>query len=197
MEYRDVMLKRRSTYVLKPASPVSDDVLIKRLKEALNEAPSAYNGQSPRLVICFGDAHKKVWEITKATLRKTVPADAFPRTEAKLNGFEAAYGTLLLYTDMPTVEGLIKRYPLYAEKEEPWAHQTIGIAVLTLWETLIDLGLAANMQHYNPLIDKEVAKAFGVPDGWRLECQIVFGTEGAKPGPKDYLPIDRRVLIAK
>ena len=42
MEYKDALAKRRSVYALKAVSPVSDEVLIKRIKEVVNEAPSAF-----------------------------------------------------------------------------------------------------------------------------------------------------------
>jgi uncharacterized protein len=197
MEFRDVTLKRRSVYMLKPVSPLSDEALVARLKETLAEAPSAFNGQAPRLVICLGDAHKKVWEIAKAELKKVVPPKAFTRTEAKLTMFGAAYGTLLLYTDKPTTEKLKADYPLYAKAEDEWADHNIGIMILSLWDTLVDLGLSANLQHYNPLIDGALAKEFQVPETWQLKGQIVFGTQGFPPDSKTHLPIDERVWLKK
>lgn len=197
MEFRDVTLRRRSIYMLKNASSVSDEVLISRLQEAMKEAPSAFNGQATRLVICLGDAHRKVWEITKDQLRKIVPPKAFVKTEAKINGFENAYGTLLLYTDKPTTEALKVQYPLYAKAQDEWAEHNIGIMIFYLWTTLVDLGLAANMQHYNPLIDADLAKAFSVPSSWTLKCEIVFGTQGFAPDAKEYKPIEERVFVKR
>lgn len=197
MDYRAVLAKRRSVYSLKPTSPVADDLLINRLEEVLDEAPSAFNAQSPRLVICLGTAHKAVWEITKDALRKIVPPEKFKNTESKLNMFENAYGTLLLYTETKTVDKLKADYPLYANIQDQWADHNIGIVLIDLWDTLVDLGLAANLQHYNPLIDAEVQKKFAVPSSWRLEGEIVFGTEGFAPSDKEKLAIESRVILAK
>jgi uncharacterized protein len=197
MEYRDVTLARRSIYPLQNASPVKDEALIARLKEVLNEAPSAFNAQATRMVVALGPSHKKVWEIAKNVLRKIVPPDKFKATEAKLSMFGAAYGTVLLYEETTTVEELKAKYPLYAKSEDEWADQTIGILMFYVWTTLVDLGFGANMQHYNPLIDEEVATAFGVPKGWKLKGEIVFGKASFKPGPKDYLPIDTRIIVSK
>ncbi len=195
MEYRNVIVKRRSTYALKPISSVSDDILVARLQEVMKESPSAFNAQSTRLVIALGDSHKKVWEITKSTLKKIIPNDKFAKTEAKLNMFEGGYGTLLLYTDQPTIERLKKDYPLYAKYEDTWADDTMGIMIANIWGTLVDLGLSANMQHYNPLIDEPVGRELKISKDWTLECQIVFGVESSKPGSKDYVPINERVLV--
>ena len=49
------------------------------------------------------------------------------------------------------------------------------------------MGLAANIQHYNPIIDDRVGEAFGVPEGLRLVCQMVFGR------PTGDRPVKRRL----
>ncbi len=197
MEYRAVLFKRRSSYALKAASPVSDEELVKRVTEVIRESPSAYNAQNTRLVVALGDAHKKVWSITHDTLEKIVPPEKFPRTEAKLAGFAEGYGTLLVFKDALAIETLKKEHPAYVANADEWASQDFGIVAIHLWDTLVDLGFAVSMQHYNPLIDKDIAKTFHLPATWRLGCEMVFGMETAAPDPKDYLPIEGRVLVKR
>lgn len=48
------------------------------------------------------------------------------------------------------------------------------------------------MQHYNPLIDDEVAKAFDVPSTWRLRAQLVFGSIEAPAANKDFVEDNER-----
>ena len=59
---------------------------------------------------------------------------------------------------------------------------------------LEDAGLGASLQHYNPLIDEEVRKAWSLPDDWKLIAQMPFGTPTAQPGPKDVMSLDKRVF---
>jgi predicted oxidoreductase (fatty acid repression mutant protein) len=197
MEYQKTHNARRSQYALKSVSPVSDDVLIKRLGEALQMAPSAFNGQSPRIVIALGEKHRQIWEITKSTLKAIVPAEKFATTNAKLTMFEKAYGTILVYDDARVEASLKKQYPTYASRQEEWGEHNVGIAILALWETLVNLGLGANLQHYNPLIDEAVAKLFKVPSSWVLKGELVFGEVAVPADKKENLPLAERVIVAK
>lgn len=92
--FLDAVKERRTYYQLNNTSPVSDE----RIKEIVNDVvlsvPSSFNSQSARLVVLLKGEHEKFWDITKDVLKPQVPADAFPATEAKLNGFRAAYGTV-------------------------------------------------------------------------------------------------------
>jgi len=65
----------------------------------------------------------------------------------------------------------------------------------TVWVGLESLGFGANLQHYNPVIDEPVAKAFNVPGDWRLIAQLVFGGRAGEPGEKQQKPIEERVKI--
>ena len=47
--------------------------------------PSAFNSQTARLVVLFGEAHNKLWDITTETLRKVVGDGDFQ--ERNKNGF--------------------------------------------------------------------------------------------------------------
>ena len=44
-----------------------------------------------------------------------------------------------------------------------------------VWSGLRTLGIGANLQHYNPLIDDRVRETFGIPEGYRLIAQMPFG----------------------
>lgn len=57
----------------------------------------------------------RVWDIAKKQIKAIVPEDAWPASEARLNGFQGAYGTVLLYEDQSVVKGLQDNIPLYAE----------------------------------------------------------------------------------
>ena len=44
-----------------------------------------------------------------------------------------------------------------------------------LWTAIESLGMGANLQHYNPLIDASVQETWGLPEHWVLKSQLVFG----------------------
>ena len=64
-----------------------------------------------------------------------------------------------------------------------------------LWTTLESLGFGANLQHYNPLIDKPVAEKWNIPLEWRLIAQMVFGSPEAGAKEKEQKPIEERVKV--
>jgi predicted oxidoreductase (fatty acid repression mutant protein) len=64
-----------------------------------------------------------------------------------------------------------------------------------VWTGLESLGFGANLQHYNPLIDADVAKEFDLPSDWRLIAQLVFGSIEAPAGEKQFSPVEERVKI--
>ena len=47
--------------------------------------------------------------------------------------------------------------------------------------------MGASLQHYNPIIDEEVAQTFDIPANWKLRAQLVFGSIEAAAGEKTYM----------
>jgi predicted oxidoreductase (fatty acid repression mutant protein) len=58
-------------------------------------------------------------------------------------------------------------------------------------------GLGASLQHYNPLIDKEVRENWQVPENWLLVAQMPFGAPCGNPAEKSFDDIEKRVKVYK
>ena len=192
---QQMFAKRRTNYTLGKDVTLSQEEITARIEAVVREVPSAFNMQSGRIIIAYGSAHDKIWQITKDTLRTVVPADAFANTEKKIDSFAAAYGTILYYDDTDVVKKLQEQFPLYAANFPTWAQQANGMMQFALWTLFSNMGLAANLQHYNPLIDEALASEFDVPSSWKLIAQMPFGQPLSQPGPIEKLPIDERVKI--
>ncbi len=185
--FTDTLKNRRSIYHLGRNVSLSNEELTTLIKEAIKENPTAFNAQSTRAVILFGDAHEKLWEITEEALRPLTPAEAFPNTQNKLAGFKNGYGTVLFFKDTDVVKGLQEQFELYADNFPDWSEQSNGIATANTWVALVDKGLGANLQHYNPVIDEAVAKEWNIPSNWKLRSQLVFGSPETPAGEKEYM----------
>ena len=197
-DFKEALLHRRSYYRIGADSPVSDERIREAIDFAVLHVPSAFNSQSTRIVLLLGESHKKLWEITKETLRKIVPAEAFPGTEAKIDGsFGAGHGTVLFFEDRATVKRLQEAYPTYSERFPVWAQHTSAMHQLAVWTMLEDAGFGASLQHYNPLIDKEVRERWDLPAAWRLIAQMPFGAPGGEPQEKSFKPWEERIRIFK
>lgn len=187
--------KRRSQYALGKSLPVSQNDVTHLIKQAVREAPSAFNAQSSRAVILFGAESQKFWERAKDELRKIVPAEAFAATEGKLDSFAAGAGTVLFFVDTDVVKGLQEQFALYADNFPVWAEQSNGMAQFAVWTALADADIGASLQHYNPLVDQGVREAWGVPAHWTLRAQMPFGSNEAPHGEKTYMEDEARFKV--
>ena len=193
--FTEAVVNRRTVYALCKNIPALESEIIAAVERMTKEVPSAFNMQSARVIVTMGEHHENVWEITKAALRKIVPADKFSGTEAKINSFAAGYGTILFFEETDTVKAMQEKFPLYAENFPVWASQANGMLQFAIWTALEDLGLGVNIQHYNPLIDDGIAKAFDVPASWKLVAQMIFGGVVKPADAIVKLPVKERVKV--
>ena len=166
------------------------------MKFALTYIPSAFNSQSARLVLLLGENHRKLWEIVKSTLKKIVPEASYEASEHKIDkSFLSGYGTVLFYEDQTVVEHLQKSFPLYGDKFPDWSQQASAMHQLAVWTMLEDAGFGASLQHYNPLIDDEVAATWQLPQSWHLIAQMPFGKPLQIPAPHENKPLEERLRV--
>ncbi|MDQ0203342.1 nitroreductase family protein [Pectinatus haikarae] len=194
-QFQEAVSKRRTNYALGKNVNVSSKQIVAEIEQLVKDVPSAFNMQSARVVVAFGSNHDKIWQITKDILQKIVPEKNFAATEEKINGFAAAYGTVLYFDETLTVESMQKQYAAYADNFPVWAQQANGMLQFAIWTVLNNMGLGVNLQHYNPLIDDQVKKLFNVPPSWKLIAQMPFGEPLQVPGPIEKIDVSERVKI--
>lgn len=199
--FRDAVLHRRSHYSLTNSATISDSEIQNILDFVLRNVPSAFNSQTTRIVLLLGNNHRELWDIVMRSLRCLTSARAFEATEAKINSFAAGYGTILFFEEQTIVTALQEKFPLYADNFPLWSIQTSGMHQFAVWTMLEDAGLAASLQHYNPLIDDAVRAEWALPSSWRLMAEMPFGTPtpdaNAKLPVKTVEPIANRLRIFK
>jgi len=187
--------ERRSFYDISKNSTISDERIIELIEHAIKHTPSAMNSQSARVIVLFGQHHDKLWDITKESLRKIVPADKFSPTENKINSFKSGYATVLFFEDLSVIESLQKQYALYKDNFPLWSQQASGMNQFVVWTALESEGLGATLQHYNEVIEKEISEEWHIPNNWKLIAQMPFGTPVSQPGEKEFQPLESRVKI--
>lgn len=186
---------RRSVYALNKQLPVPAADVVRLVEHAVKHTPSSFNSQSTRLVVLLGAEHDKLWNLAEEALAKIVPADAFKPTQDKLRAFGAAAGTVLFFEDQDVVKGLQEKFALYADNFPVWADHANAMHQYAIWTELAALGIGANLQHYNPIIDEAVAKTWNIPASWKLRAQLVFGGIAAPAGEKSFAPIADRLKV--
>ena len=90
----DAVKSRRSIYALESDSPVSDARIEELVRDAMLYVPSSFNSQSTRVILLLKDQHKKYWQMTRSILAEGMDEETAKQKLARLNGFEAAYGSV-------------------------------------------------------------------------------------------------------
>ena len=193
--FQEAVTARRSIYKLGRNIPVLQSQIIAAVERMVKDSPSAFNMQSARIVVTMLDHHENVWHITKGELQKTLPADRFAVVEKKIDGFAAAYGTILFFESSNMIKAMQDQISEYAANFPTWAMQANGMLQFAIWTALEDLGLGVNLQHYNSLIDQPIKQVFDLPDSWDLVAQMVFGEKLEEPKPIAKIPTGSRVKI--
>lgn len=187
MKFYELAKKRRSIYHLGKDISQSNTEVFQVIKNIVNEGPSSFNSQSSRVVVLFDEEHETLWELTRETLRAIVPEENFDQTNEKMDSFKAARGTVLFYEDKEPIENLQNQFPLYAQKFPIWSEHSTAIAQYAVWLALSEMNIGASLQHYNPVIDAEVAKRWDIPEHWVLTAQMPFGSIKSPASAKAYI----------
>jgi predicted oxidoreductase (fatty acid repression mutant protein) len=180
--------KRRTYYQINKELPVAVEKIRKVVEQATELTPDAFNMKSARVVLALGAKQDALWDAVY---------DAFGGKVAreKIDGFKAGAGTVLYFYDEEVIKSLQSQFPMYAENFPTWAQQANGMLQFAIWTALRDLDVGANIQHYNPVIDKAVQDLFDLPASWKLIAQMPFGGIVAEPEPKEQEDIAIRVQV--
>lgn len=197
MDLMQLLDERRSEYSLGSDTGVDPSVVEAILRRAVRNMPSPYNSQPSRAVLVTGEDHRVLWGIVRSVLHERMgDGDRFDATSRKVDGFSAAAGTVMFFIVDGVTDDLSSRYPSYSGTFPVWAEQACAMMQFAVWVALRGMGLGANLQHYNPLIDGEVHRVFGIPDGWRLVSQMPFGRIVEPAGPLEKLPPEDVLVTA-
>ena len=195
MSFYELAKKRRSIYHLGKNVNQSNDEIVQLIKDIVDQTPSSFHSQTSRVVILLGKEHDALWEIVRETLRPLVADGNFEATDQKVNSFKAAKGTVLFYEDKDVVGGLQKQFPLYADNFPVWSEHSTGLTQYAVWLALAEVDIGASLQHYNPIIDAEVAKRWDIPANCVLRAQMPFGSIESPAGEKTPMDADARYRV--
>ena len=186
MKLIDNLKQRRTYYNLNKTLPVSKSEVKKVIEEITELIPDAFNMKSARVLVVMGKKQDELWDRIFDTFEGKVPRE-------KIDGFKAAAGTILYFYDEEVVAALQEKFPTYADNFPVWANQANGMLQINIWTGLRELGIGANLQHYNPVIDSLVQEMFEIPKSWKLIAQMPFGGIVTEPDPKEEENISDRV----
>jgi len=190
----NMIKSRRTIYGLNKNMPVADEVVCDLVRDCVRYVPDAFDMKSQRVIVCTGEKHEQFWNSVYDELVKFT-GDNLSRE--RTDSFSAGHGTILYFYDSAVMDSAKKQYAQYAERFHDWIMQSNGMLQFAVWTGLRALGVGANLQHYNPVIDEMVKKMFNVPESWVLVAQMPFGGIEKEPDAKAEENISNRVKIEK
>lgn len=194
-QLQDIFANRRTIYALNDTLPVPDQAVVDAVEHAILHTPSAFNSQTTRIMVLFGDAHKRLWDIAEANLRQIVGDNDFSSTEQKMASFRAGAGTILYFEDDNGIKALQEQFALYADSFPIYAEHTNAMHQYAIWTQLSNLGIGASLQHYSAIFEQDVAQAFDIPESWKLIAQMPFGGVAASADSKEFGTTDERMMV--
>lgn len=189
--------ERRSQYHLNDQLPLNREQMEALIREVIRTTPSGFNSQTARLVLLWGEAHQRLWHVVQETVRPLTAPEQYPNTVAKMDGFRRGAGTILFFEEGAILRQLEEKYPKFADNVPLFSSHTSAMHQYALWTQLAALGMGANLQHYNPVADDAIKKAFQLPQSWELHAQMVFGGL-ERPTEKEkvqQLPVEERLTV--
>ncbi len=192
----DFFKRRRSFYRLNREIAVREEDIENAVRFTVMHTPSAFNSQSSRLVLLFGESHERFWNIVCEKISQIIPHNAFEKSRKKIEtSFANGYGTVLFFEDKHIIEELKNKFPLYSAAFPIYSEHTSAMHQIVLWLLLSDIHLGASLQHYGELVEEEVKRAFSLPDSWHLVAQMPFGNPLDTPDEKSVQPLEERVMV--
>ncbi|KAL6716810.1 hypothetical protein ACLMJK_004722 [Lecanora helva] len=193
--FMSLVASRRTIYNLTNESTIPDARITELVHHTIKHVPSAFNSQTTRAVVVLKEHHQKLWDSIIDVYKTMLPEDKFQHAKGRMDGFRAAYGTILFYEDTTTLHSFQEKYKTYSDRFPGWSEQTNGMHQYVLWCALEAEGLGVNLQHYNPLIDKRIESEWGVPETWSLKAQMVMGRPVGAAGEKGFGDVGGRVRV--
>lgn len=192
----NILKERRSHYTLGESKLKSFD-LIPMMTTALETSPTTFNNQSGRIVLLLDSKHRKFWDIAEKLILKKAPKEKHYGITKRFQSIRNSQGTVLFYKDNSVINKLKGQHYIksYVDKVDGWIDQEQGMLQLSVWLQLTERGLGANLLHYNPLVDEEVAKQFKINKNWELVGQMTFGTIITPPKDKQQIEISERFRV--
>ncbi len=194
---QDQLTVRRSVYTLGKNITLGDNEIVRLLQQCLLNCPTAFNVQSARLVVLWGEKHDQFWQLLWQNMQKVISAEKQQSARERIEAFKQAYGTILFYEDSDAVAKLQQQYPLYADNCPIWAQQANGMLQYMIWQVLAENNIGASLQHYNELVADAARQKFDLPDSWQMVAQMPFGQITAPVGNKTFLPLDERFTVLR
>jgi hypothetical protein len=93
--FTDLIKVRRTHYSLSDTLPIDKEKVTSLIGELIQAVPSAYNSQSNRAVVLFGEQHTELWDRLATVVEERTPQKQWGEyTSKRFSGFRGGAGTV-------------------------------------------------------------------------------------------------------
>lgn len=192
--FKDLLTKRRSHYAIGANTDVTASDVTAALNEVIPTVPSAFNSQGVRVVVVSGEKNQQLWDLIKGVQTEVLDEGTLNYMTPIMDGAREAVGTILFFEDRDAVEAGIPGNP---ERRSVYKNHESANAQLTAWLALTELGLGANLQHFNigyeQGFDAAIRELLDLPEAWELVAEMPFGSIEAPAADKESIAVSELV----
>jgi len=183
----ELVEKRRSVYSLGTDSQYTKNEIENRIREVVKQVPTAFNSQTTRVVVLFDEASNKFWDHIYDVQKDILEGGMKDWMSGVVNGAKNGIGTVLFFEDLDAVN----KMPTAGARTEAYKQNNNANAQYAVWLALTELGLGANLQHFNigyeQGFDKATREMFNLPETYEMIAQMPFGSIEQEIGEKELI----------
>jgi hypothetical protein len=191
----DLIKKRRTIYALGTDSQYSKEDIENRIREVVQQVPSAFNSQTTRVVVLFDEANVKFWDHIYDVQKDVLEGEMWDMMSGVMNGAKEAIGTVLFFEDKEAVEQM----PTQGARTEAYKQNNNANAQYAVWLALAEMDLGASLQHFNvgyeQGFDKGTKEMFDLPESYEMLAQMPFGSIEQEAGEKEHIDTNEQVKV--
>lgn len=194
-QFTDLVKIRRTQYSIGNNTDLKNKDIADRILEVAKDVPTAFNSQTSRLVVLFGEENVKLWDHILDVQKDVLEGGAWDMMSGVMEGAKGGVGTVLFFEDHDALE----KMPATGERKATYKHHNNANVQYAIWLALTELGLGGSLQHmnigYEQGFDKSIKEMFDLPDSFELVAQIPFGSIEGANSDKEYIDDNVRVRV--
>lgn len=191
----ELVKNRRTQYVIGKNTELSNEEISEYITNIVREVPTAFNSQTTRVAIVFGEDNVKLWDHILDVQKDVLQGEMWDMMSGVMQGAKNGVGTVLFFEDLYAVETM----PVNGTRGEAYKQNNNANTQYATWLGLTQLGLGGSLQHFNvgyeQGFDKSVKELLNLPERWELQAQMPFGSIEGEVAEKEYITDNERVRV--
>lgn len=191
----NLVKKRRSIYALGKNSKYSKQQIEDRIREVVQQVPTAFNSQTTRVVVLFDEANIKFWDHIYDVQKDVLEGETWDMMSGIITGAKNGIGTVLFFENKDEVE----KMPARGVRQEAYKQNNNANAQYAVWLALAEMDLGASLQHFNvgyeQGFDKGTKEMFNLPESYEMLAQMPFGSVEQEAGVKEHINTNVQVKV--